>query len=91
VTDTILAYTDTVLPGGREYLTDWQVEVNHTIKATGLGFNTDAMLVVPTNTSWCFLASNGMRATSTTSALCPGPYPVAVRGEMGLPPAAHSA
>ncbi|MGX1913630.1 replication-relaxation family protein [Streptomyces phaeochromogenes] len=51
VTDTILAYTDTVLAGGREYLTDWQVEVNHAIKETGLSFNTDAVLAVPTQTS----------------------------------------
>ncbi|MFD9339588.1 replication-relaxation family protein [Streptomyces sp. NPDC060028] len=50
VTDTILAYTDTVL-GSREYLTDWQVEVNHAIKETGLSFNTDAVLAVPTRTS----------------------------------------
>lgn len=51
VTDTILAYTDTVLAGGREYLTDWQVEVNHAVKETGLSFNTDAVLAVPTQTS----------------------------------------
>ncbi|MFF2779906.1 replication-relaxation family protein [Streptomyces sp. NPDC058052] len=51
VTDTILAYTDTVLRGRREYLTDWQVEVNHAIKQTGLSFNTDAVLAVPTKTS----------------------------------------
>ncbi|WP_331756400.1 replication-relaxation family protein [Streptomyces sp. NBC_01568] len=51
VTDTILAYTDTVLGGRREYLTDWQVEVNHAIKETGLSFNTDAVLAVPTKTS----------------------------------------
>ncbi|WP_322872175.1 replication-relaxation family protein, partial [Streptomyces goshikiensis] len=44
VTDTILAYTDTVLRGRREFLTDWQVEVNHAIKQTGLSFNTDAVL-----------------------------------------------
>ncbi len=51
VTDTILAYTDTVLGGRREYLTDWQVEVNHAIKETGLSFTTDAVLAVPTKTS----------------------------------------
>ncbi|MEU3725443.1 replication-relaxation family protein [Streptomyces sp. NPDC031705] len=51
VTDTILAYTDTVLGGRREYLTDWQVQVNHAIKETGLSSNTDAVLAVPTNTS----------------------------------------
>ncbi|WP_323145318.1 replication-relaxation family protein [Streptomyces sp. NBC_01565] len=51
VTDTILAYTDTVLRGRREFLTDWQVEVNHAIKETGLSFNTDAVLAVPTKTS----------------------------------------
>ncbi|MFG2873944.1 replication-relaxation family protein [Streptomyces sp. NPDC048337] len=51
VTVTILAYTDTVLRGRREYLTDWQVEVNHAIKETGLSFNTDAVLPVPTKTS----------------------------------------
>ena len=51
MTDTILAYTDTVLDGGREYLTDWQVEVNHAIKETGLSFNTDAVLAAPTKTS----------------------------------------
>ncbi|MFI6150671.1 replication-relaxation family protein [Streptomyces sp. NPDC051109] len=51
VTDTILADTDTVLGGRREYLTDWQVEVNHAIKETGLSFNTDAVLAVPTETS----------------------------------------
>ncbi|MFE4310454.1 replication-relaxation family protein [Streptomyces sp. NPDC056891] len=45
VTDTILAF------GGREHLTDWQVEVNHAIKETGLSFNTDAVLAVPTKTS----------------------------------------
>ncbi|WP_432128925.1 replication-relaxation family protein [Streptomyces sp. bgisy082] len=50
VTDTILAYTDTVL-GSRGYLTDWQVEVNHAIKQTSLSFNTDAVLAVPTKTS----------------------------------------
>ncbi|WP_443056389.1 replication-relaxation family protein [Streptomyces sp. NBC_00667] len=54
VTDTILAYTDTdtdtdtVLSGSREYLTDWQVEVNHAIKETGLSLNTDAVLALPT-------------------------------------------
>lgn len=47
----ILAYTDTVLSGDRAYLTDWQVEVNHSIKETGLSFNTDAVLAVPTKTS----------------------------------------
>ncbi|MFE9804743.1 replication-relaxation family protein [Streptomyces goshikiensis] len=51
VTDTILAYTDTVLRGRREFLTDWQVEVNHAIKQTCLSFNTDAVLAVPTKTS----------------------------------------
>ncbi|MFE6911960.1 replication-relaxation family protein, partial [Streptomyces erythrochromogenes] len=51
VTDTILAYTDTVLGGRREYPTDWQVEVNHAIKQTGLSFNTDAVLAVPTKSS----------------------------------------
>ncbi|MER5807809.1 replication-relaxation family protein [Streptomyces sp. NPDC002033] len=51
VTDTILAYADTVLRGRREYLSDWQVEVNHAIKQTGLSFNTDAVLAVPTKTS----------------------------------------
>ncbi|MFI8308461.1 replication-relaxation family protein [Streptomyces sp. NPDC085927] len=45
VTDMILAY------GGRQHLTDWQVEVNHTIKETGLSFNTDAVLAWPTKTS----------------------------------------
>ncbi|MDX3868002.1 hypothetical protein [Streptomyces europaeiscabiei] len=48
MTDTILACTDTVLDGGREHMTDWQVEVNHAIKETGLSFNTDALLAVPT-------------------------------------------
>ncbi|GAX58339.1 replication-relaxation family protein [Streptomyces olivochromogenes] len=52
VTDTILAYTDTALGDGHAYLTDWQVEVNHAIKETGLSFNTDAVrgfgeLIVP--------------------------------------------
>lgn len=51
VTDTILAYTDTVLRGRREFLTDWQVKVNHAVKETGLSFNTDAVLAVPTKTS----------------------------------------
>ncbi|MGR8012271.1 replication-relaxation family protein [Streptomyces hypolithicus] len=51
VTEMILAYTDTVLSGDRECLTDWQVEVNHAIKETGLSFNTDAVLAVPTRTS----------------------------------------
>ncbi|MER5811411.1 replication-relaxation family protein [Streptomyces sp. NPDC002033] len=51
VTDTILAYADTVLRGRREFLSDWQVEVNHAIKQTGLSFNTDAVLAVPTKTS----------------------------------------
>ncbi|MFD3761455.1 replication-relaxation family protein [Streptomyces sp. NPDC058622] len=51
VTDTILAYTDTVLRGRREFLTDWQVEVSHAIKQTGLSFNTDAVLAVPTKNS----------------------------------------
>lgn len=45
VTDTILAY------GGRELLTSWQVEVSHRIKETGLNFNTDAVLYVPTASS----------------------------------------
>lgn len=45
VTGMILAY------GGREHLTDWQVEVNHAIKETGLSFNTDAVLALPTKTS----------------------------------------
>ncbi|MFD5474450.1 replication-relaxation family protein [Streptomyces sp. NPDC127105] len=45
VTDTILAF------GGRDHLTDWQVEVNHAIKETGLSFNTDAVLAWPTKTS----------------------------------------
>ncbi|WP_319056886.1 hypothetical protein [Streptomyces europaeiscabiei] len=48
MTDTILACTDTVLDGGREHMTDWQMEVNHAIKETGLSFNTDALLAVPT-------------------------------------------
>ncbi|MFI5672889.1 replication-relaxation family protein [Streptomyces sp. NPDC051704] len=51
LTDTILPYTDTVLRGRKECLTDWQVEVNHAIKETGLSFNTDAVLAVPTKTS----------------------------------------
>lgn len=43
-----LAVTETILAvGGRHYLTDWQVEVNHAIKETGLTFNTDAVLNVP--------------------------------------------
>ncbi|MFD8019788.1 replication-relaxation family protein [Streptomyces lavendulae] len=37
--------------GRQDYLTDWQVEVNHAIKETGLTFNTDAVLAVPTPTS----------------------------------------
>ncbi|WP_019711928.1 replication-relaxation family protein [Streptomyces xinghaiensis] len=37
--------------GGRKHLTDWQVEVNHAIKETGLSFNTDAVLALPTKTS----------------------------------------
>ncbi|MFE5852326.1 replication-relaxation family protein [Streptomyces sp. NPDC056500] len=41
VTDTILAY------GNPRSLTDWQVEVNHAIRETGLSFNTDAVLAVP--------------------------------------------
>ncbi|MEW2516399.1 replication-relaxation family protein [Streptomyces sp. NPDC046870] len=45
VTDMILAY------GGRKHLTDWQVEVNHAIKETGLSINTDAVLAWPTETS----------------------------------------
>ena len=45
VTDMILAF------GGRDRLTDWQVEVNHAIKETGLSFNTDAVLAWPTKTS----------------------------------------
>ncbi|MFF0110065.1 replication-relaxation family protein [Streptomyces hirsutus] len=45
VTDMILAY------GSRRSLTDWQVEVNHAIKETGLSFNTDAVLAQPTATS----------------------------------------
>ncbi|WP_086741807.1 replication-relaxation family protein [Streptomyces glaucescens] len=45
VTDMILAY------GGRKHLTDWQVEVNHAIKETGLTFNTDAVPAWPTKTS----------------------------------------
>ncbi|MFC5174924.1 replication-relaxation family protein [Streptomyces mutomycini] len=51
VTEMILAYTDTVLSKDRECLTAWQVEVNHAIKQTGLSFNTDAVLAVPTETS----------------------------------------
>ncbi len=45
VTDMILAY------GGRRHLTGWQVEVNHAIKETGLSFNTDVVLALPTKTS----------------------------------------
>jgi hypothetical protein len=45
VTDMILAY------GGRTHLTDWQVEVNHAVKETGLSFNTDAVLALPTRAS----------------------------------------
>ncbi|MEV6731342.1 replication-relaxation family protein [Streptomyces sp. NPDC051364] len=45
VTDMILAY------GGRRYLTDWQVEVNHAIRETSLSFNADAVLALPTKTS----------------------------------------
>ncbi|MFG2387104.1 replication-relaxation family protein [Streptomyces avermitilis] len=45
VTDMILAF------GGRDHLTDWQVEVNHAIKETGLSFNTDAVLAWPTKSS----------------------------------------
>lgn len=45
VTDTIPAF------GGRNRLTDWQVEVNHAVKQTGLSFSTDAVLAVPTATS----------------------------------------
>ncbi|MEU9337975.1 replication-relaxation family protein [Streptomyces sp. NPDC048290] len=45
VTDMILAY------GGREHMTDWQVEVSHAVKETGLSFNTDAVLAWPTGTS----------------------------------------
>lgn len=45
VTDTILAF------GGRQHLTDWQVEVDHSIKETGLRFVTDAVLALPTNAS----------------------------------------
>ncbi len=41
----ILAY------GGRTHLTDWQVGVHHAIKETGLSFNTDAVLALPTKTS----------------------------------------
>ncbi|MER6029844.1 hypothetical protein [Streptomyces sp. NPDC001851] len=37
--------------GGRKHLTDWQMEVNHAIKETGLSFNTDAVLTLPTKTS----------------------------------------
>ncbi|MFB7501760.1 replication-relaxation family protein [Streptomyces sp. NPDC056161] len=44
VTDMILAF------GGRDHLTDWQVEVNHAVKETGLSFNTDAVLALPTKT-----------------------------------------
>ncbi|WP_405533103.1 hypothetical protein OG592_38130 [Streptomyces avidinii] len=64
MTDTILTYTDTVL-GSREYLADWQVEVNHAIKETGLSFNTDAVLAMPTRTS-----EVGSSSTSTAAA-CP--------------------
>jgi len=47
-----LAVTDTILAvGGRHHLTDWQVEVNHAIKETGLTFNTDAVLAVPGRTA----------------------------------------
>ncbi|MFJ2833534.1 replication-relaxation family protein [Streptomyces sp. NPDC087263] len=45
VTDMILAY------GGREHLASWQVEVSHRIKETGLNFNTDAVLALPTASS----------------------------------------
>ncbi|MEE1751248.1 replication-relaxation family protein [Streptomyces sp. SP18CS02] len=45
VTDMILAFR------GRDHLTDWQVEVKHAIKETGLSFNTDAVLAWPTKTS----------------------------------------
>ncbi|MFF4038381.1 hypothetical protein [Streptomyces sp. NPDC001816] len=40
-----VAVTDMILVcGGRDHLTDWQVEVNHAIKEIGLSFNTDAVL-----------------------------------------------
>ncbi|MEU3978112.1 replication-relaxation family protein [Streptomyces bacillaris] len=43
-----LAVTETILSfSGRHHLTDWQVEVNHAIKETGLTFNTDAVLAAP--------------------------------------------
>ncbi|WP_323138050.1 replication-relaxation family protein [Streptomyces sp. NBC_01433] len=46
-----LAVTETILTfGGRQHLTDWQVEVNHAIKETGLTFNTDAVLASPGKT-----------------------------------------
>ncbi|MER5853595.1 replication-relaxation family protein [Streptomyces sp. NPDC002012] len=45
VTDMILAF------GGRDHLIDWQVEVNHATKETGLSFNTDAVLAQPAATS----------------------------------------
>ncbi|WP_234392010.1 replication-relaxation family protein [Streptomyces sp. WM6378] len=54
-----LAVTDTILADGRAYLTDWQVEVNHAIKETGLSFNTDAVLAVPTKTSEVRLFDSG--------------------------------
>ncbi|MEW1552326.1 replication-relaxation family protein [Streptomyces tsukubensis] len=46
-----IAVTDTILAIGRNHLTDWQVEVNHSIKQTGLSFTTDAVLAQPTDTS----------------------------------------
>lgn len=47
-----LAATDTILAhGGRQHLTDWHVEVDHSIKETGLRFVTDAVLALPTKTS----------------------------------------
>ncbi|GAA1535980.1 hypothetical protein GCM10009730_51480 [Streptomyces albidochromogenes] len=64
VTDMILAYTDTVLSGSRECLTDWQVEVNHAIRETGLSFNTDAVLALPTKTSEVRLFELGYGTTS---------------------------
>ncbi|CAM5725117.1 hypothetical protein SALBM217S_05482 [Streptomyces griseoloalbus] len=56
----ILAY------GGRKHLTDWQVEVNHAIKETGLSST-------PTPSSRCRPRPARCASSSSTTAPCPRP------------------
>ncbi|MFD7969235.1 hypothetical protein [Streptomyces clavifer] len=63
VTAAILAF------GGRDHLTDWQVEVSHAIKVTG--FNIDAVLAWPTKTSEMRFSVADHPLTGAPQVTCP--------------------